>query len=89
MITAPIGILIFHMTNNQAGSGMGTSAFVRQFMAFQSMGFNGYSIMSVLLCHILLPVIISYLIYKYLHHKNWIKDGDMTLSYQNNSQSIT
>lgn len=82
MIVAPIGVVLFHMTNNPAGAGMGTSGFVGQFMAFESMGFSWLTALYVLLCHFVLPAFISYLVAKWFYQKGWIKSGDMTLRYE-------
>lgn len=82
MIVAPIGIVLFKMTNNAAGAGMGTSGFVGQFMAFESMGFNWVTALYVALCHFILPAAISLLLAKYFYKKNWIKAGDMRLHYE-------
>ena len=81
VITAPIAIGIFRMTNNMAGAGMGTSGFVGQFMAFGVMGFSLRTILLVFLFHILTPAAISILCYRYMHKKGWIKTGDLKLSY--------
>lgn len=82
IIAAPIGVVLFKMTNNAAGAGMGTSGFVGQFMAFESMGFSWETATYVLLCHFLIPALISYLVAKWLYQKGWIKFGDMTLHYE-------
>ncbi|MHC5225772.1 PTS transporter subunit IIC [Ignatzschineria sp. LJL83] len=82
MIVAPIGIVLFKMTNNAAGAGMGTSGFVGQFMAFESMGFSWMTALYVALCHFILPALISLLLARYFYQKNWIKMGDMRLHYE-------
>ncbi len=82
IICAPIAITLFKMTNNKFGAGMGTSGFVGQFMAFESMGFSLNTAIMVLIFHILMPAIISigtaYLLFK----KGYIKKGDMKLNYE-------
>lgn len=82
MIAAPIGVVFFNMTNNAAGAGMGTSGFVGQFMAFESMGFSVTTAIYVLICHFLLPAIVSFTIAKWFYKKGWIKLGDMKLNYE-------
>ena len=82
MIAAPIGVVLFKMTNNAAGAGMGTSGFVGQFMAFESMGFSWMTALYILLCHFILPAMISYLLAKWFYQKGWIKMGDMKLHYE-------
>lgn len=82
MIVAPIGVVLFKMTNNAAGAGMGTSGFVGQFMAFESMGFSWTTALYVALCHFILPALISLMLARYFYKKNWIKTGDMRLHYE-------
>src|SRR5690606_17967316 len=59
IVSAPIAIGIFQMTNNEAGAGMGTSGLVGQFMAFESMGFSVQTLLLVIVFHVLLPVTVS------------------------------
>lgn len=82
MIVAPIGVVVFKMTNNPAGAGMGTSGFVGQFMAFESMGFSLLTAIYILLCHFILPALISLLLAKWFYAKGWIQFGDMKLHYE-------
>ena len=79
LITAPIAILCFEMINNKAGAGMGTSGFVGQFMAFETMGFSFKTASLVLVFHIILPILLSLIVAWWMRQKNWIKDGDLTL----------
>lgn len=80
LITAPIAIVLFEMTNNKAGAGMGTSGFVGQFMAFETMGFSLGTMMLVLVFHILMPLGLSLAIAHYMRQKRWIKIGDLLLT---------
>ncbi|MGL4673880.1 MAG: PTS transporter subunit IIC, partial [Wohlfahrtiimonas sp.] len=59
LITAPIAIVFFQMINNKAGAGMGTSGFVGQFMAFETMGFSTRTMLLVAIFHVILPIVIS------------------------------
>lgn len=81
-VSAPIAVGVFQMTNNMAGAGMGTSGFVGQFMAFETMGFSGTTLVLVLIFHIVLPLLISLSISRFMRKKNWIKEGDMLLEYE-------
>lgn len=81
-ISAPIAIGVFRMTNNQAGAGMGTSGLVGQFMAFETMGFSMRTLSLTLLFHIIIPAIISLLVFYYMQQKRWIKKGDLLLRYE-------
>ena len=82
IVTAPIAVGIFRMTNNEAGAGMGTSGLVGQFMAFETMGFSVSTLLLVLVFHILMPALISLLCFYFMQQKGWIKTGDLLLSYE-------
>lgn len=79
LITAPIAIVFFQMINNKAGAGMGTSGFVGQFMAFETMGFSTRTMLLVAIFHVILPIAISFLVAYWMRQKSWIKEGDLTL----------
>lgn len=79
LITAPIAIVFFQMINNKAGAGMGTSGFVGQFMAFETMDFSTRTTLLVAIFHVILPMIISLLVAYWMRKKLWIKEGDLTL----------
>jgi uncharacterized membrane protein len=79
ILLAPIGTAWLRMTNNTAGAGMGTSGFVGQIMAFETMGFTSSVLWSVLLLHIVAPAIISVLITLLFKKWHWIKPGDMKI----------
>lgn len=82
IISAPLAITVFQMTNNEAGAGMGTSGLVGQFMAFETMGFSGRTLILVTIFHILIPLGISLCTVFFMRKKSWIKAGDMKLSYE-------
>lgn len=78
-ILGPVSTVIFKMENNKIGAGMGTSGLVGQLSAIDTMGLSFTSVFQVILMHFLLPGLISFFIYSYMHRKNLIKDGDMKL----------
>lgn len=82
IVSAPVAVSIFRMTNNEAGAGMGTSGLVGQFMAFETMGFSLNTLLLVLIFHILLPVIISLICAMFMRKKGWISTGDLLLKYE-------
>lgn len=82
IVSAPLAVGVFGMTNNEAGAGMGTSGLVGQFMAFETMGFSVHTLLLVLVFHILLPVAVSLLCVYFMRKKGWIKKGDLLLSYE-------
>lgn len=82
IVLAPIATVYLKMTNNTAGAGMGTSGFVGQIMTFETMGFTGSVLWSVLLLHIVAPALISLGIVVLLKKWGFVKDGDMKIHYE-------
>lgn len=86
-ITGPLSTLVFKLENLPAGSGMGTSGLVGPLLCYQAMTGSessnvspGLVIFYMILLYFILPGILSYGIYFFMHKKGWIKDGDMKLS---------
>ena len=86
-VTGPLSTLVFKMENLPAGSGMGTSGLVGPLLCYQAMTGSGTEAVSewlvilyMVLLYFILPGILSYAIYFFMHKKGWIKDGDMKLS---------
>lgn len=83
VITGPIATCLLKMKTLPAGAGMGTSGLVGQIMTWQAMAGseNGFVIiLKMLFIDVLLPAALSYVIYRFMYKKGWIKDGDMKLS---------
>lgn len=82
-ILGPVSTMVFKMTDNATGSGMGTSGLVGQLMTYQDMTANGVSgglvIFEILLVHVILPGIIAFVVSELMRKKGIIKDGDMKL----------
>lgn len=81
-ILGPIGTMVFHMTNNATGSGMGTAGLVGQIMTWQTMiGTDpaGILLVKILLIQIVLPAIVTLVISEFMRKKGLIKFGDMKL----------
>ena len=81
-VLGPISTIIFKMENSPLGSGMGTSGLVGQIETFNTMKgsySNGNLFLIMLLLHLILPAIISLLIYIPMKKKGLIKDGDLKL----------
>lgn len=78
-ILGPISTSLLKMTNTSVGAGMGTSGFVGQISAFESMGFSFFKLLQVGLMHFVLPGLISYLVYRLMFARGLIKEGDMKL----------
>lgn len=81
-ILGPLATCVFHMQNNPAGGGMGTSGLVGQIMTWQTMSgtvSNGMLIFEILLLHFILPAILTLIISEFMRKKGWIQFGDMKL----------
>lgn len=81
-ILGPLSTMVFKMTNNASGAGMGTSGLVGQFMTWQTMsGIENHVtlLIKILLLHFILPGLIAYIVSVILRKKGIIKDGDMKL----------
>lgn len=77
---APIGTMIFNMTNNAAGAGMGTSGLVGQIMTFTAMGFSMDILWKVILLHFIGPAVISLILSNWMRKMGWIKQGDLKIN---------
>jgi len=81
-ILGPLSTMVFKMTNNAAGSGMGTAGFVGQIMTYQTMvGAEGATIVliKIALMHFILPALLVIVISEFMRKKGYIKFGDMKL----------
>lgn len=81
-ILGPVGTMVFHMTNNATGSGMGTAGLVGQIMTWQTMvGAEPPQVVlvKILFIQIILPAIVTLVISEFMRKKQWIKYGDMKL----------
>ncbi|HIS29429.1 MAG TPA: PTS sugar transporter subunit IIC [Candidatus Avamphibacillus intestinigallinarum] len=81
-VLAPFATIVFKMTNNPAGAGMGTSGIVGQIMTFESMGFSLQLFGLIVLMHIIAPALISLVLSEWFRKKGWIQPGDMKIMYQ-------
>ena len=81
-ILGPVSTLLFGMTSNATGSGMGTAGLVGQIMTWQVMTETADAtivLIKILLMHFILPAIITLIVSEFMRKKNWIKSGDMKL----------
>lgn len=82
-ILGPVSTLLFKMTNNATGSGMGTAGLVGQIMTWQTMAVPGVSsvvvLFKILIMHFALPAALTYFFSNMMRNLGWIKDGDMAL----------
>lgn len=81
-ILGPVSTMVFGMTSNATGSGMGSAGLVGQIMTFQTMTETmsaGTVLFQIGLMHFILPAIIAFVVSELMRKKGWIKDGDMKL----------
>ncbi len=82
-ILGPISTCVFHLVNNESGSGMGTSGLVGPIMGFQEMTGAGTSaviaLLEILLMYFIAPAAISLFFSESMRKLGWIKKGDMKL----------
>lgn len=82
-ILAPVSTMVFKMSSNAVGSGMGTSGLVGQFSAYGTMVAEGREpvpvLLLILLMHFVLPGAVTLGIAQGMRKARWIKDGDLKL----------
>lgn len=82
-VLGPISTMVFHMTNNATGSGMGTAGLVGQITTYQTMTSAGIPPLvvlgEILLLHFILPGALALLISELMRKKGWLQNGDMAL----------
>ena len=81
-ILGPIGTMLFHMTNNATGSGMGTAGLVGQIMTWQTMIATEEPtvlLVKILVIQFILPAVLTLAISEGMRKKGLIKFGDMKL----------
>lgn len=78
-IIAPLGTVVFKMSNIPAGAGMGSSGLVGQIGTFTAMGFTVDVLGKVLLLHLVLPAVVAVGLNVLLKKQGKIKDGDYKL----------
>ena len=78
-ILGPVSTLVFKMTNNATGSGMGTAGLVGQINTYQDMVAAGVDptvvLIKIIVLHIVLPAILAFVISEIMRKKHWIEDG--------------
>ena len=83
-ILGPVSTMLFSMTNNATGSGMGTAGLVGQITTFQTMTAEGVDpivvLIKILVIQIVLPAALSLGISELMRKHGWIKKGDMKLN---------
>ena len=81
-ILGPVGTMLFQMTNNATGSGMGTAGLVGPLMTWQVMTQTEPGtivLFKIILIQFVLPAVLTLLISEFMRKKQWIRYGDMKL----------
>lgn len=81
-ILGPVSTLVFNMTNNATGSGMGTAGLVGQITTYQTMTAEASPavvLVKIILLHFVFPAVLALGISELMRKKGWIKQGDMKL----------
>lgn len=82
-ILGPLSTIVFHMENNAAGGGMGTSGLVGQINTYTTMIATesaGTIIFKIALLHFVLPAILSLICSEFMRKKGLIGPEDMKLN---------
>ena len=81
-LLGPLATVVFKMSNNPYGAGMGTSGLVGQIMTWNTMSTasnNQTLFLMIIILHFLLPAVLTLLISEIMRKKGWIKFGDLKL----------
>lgn len=81
-ILGPVSTMVFGMTNNATGSGMGTAGLVGQITTYQTMTATEDPTMvmiKIIVLHFILPAVLTLIFSEYMRKKGWIKKNDMKL----------
>jgi len=81
-VLGPVSTMVFQMTSNAVGSGMGTSGLVGPISTFTTMietTSPWIVIGEIVLMYFILPAALSLGISEFMRKKGWIKSGDMKL----------
>lgn len=82
-ILGPVSTMLFKMTNEATGSGMGTAGLVGQITTYQTMIVSESAnivLIKIVLLHFILPGILAFVISEFMRKRQWIRKGDMTLT---------
>lgn len=82
-ILGPVSTMVFKMTNNALGAGMGTAGLVGPLAAYCTMSESGIAtgllISEILLMYFIAPAIIAFVIHLLMKKIGLVQDGDMKL----------
>ena len=78
-ITGPLSTCIFKLECTGVSAGMGTCGLVGPIGVFGDMGFDGVTVVGVVLICVVLPALLSLAFNEVMRRLGWVKTGDMQL----------
>ena len=82
-VLGPVSTMVFKMTNNAIGAGMGTSGLVGPLATYATMnsgaGFDSILALKILILHFVAPAVIALMIHLVMKRFGMVKDGYMKL----------
>ncbi|MBQ3132951.1 MAG: PTS sugar transporter subunit IIC [Clostridia bacterium] len=82
-ILGPVSTMLFGMTNNATGSGMGSAGLVGQITTYQTMTAAGeepvWVLVKIVVIQFLLPAVLTLIFSELMRKRGWIQYGDMKL----------
>ena len=81
-VLGPVSTLVFGMTNNATGAGMGTAGLVGQITTYQTMAAmesGNIVLVKIIVLHFLLTGALSWAFATGMRKLGWLQDGDMKL----------
>ncbi len=81
-ILGPLSTMVFHMTNNKVGSGMGSAGLVGQITTYGEMVSTDGAVLTIIkivVIQFILPAVLCLMMSEFMRKKGWIKNGDLKL----------
>ncbi len=82
-ILGPVSTMLFKMTNNKVGSGMGSAGLVGQITTYGDMVAKDgavITIIKIIVIQFVLPAVLCLLMSEFMRKRGWIKQGDLKLN---------
>ena len=84
-VVSPIAVCVLNMTCDSAAAGLGSCGFISQILTYQTMVNDGISknivLIEILLIQLLIPAVATWFISEFMRKHNFIKEGDMKISF--------
>nr|WP_246569195.1 PTS sugar transporter subunit IIC [Allobacillus halotolerans] len=79
LLLGPIATVWLQLENNAYGAGMGTSGLVGPIMTLDTMGYQMNTFVIMLIFYLLVPAILSLVMFEWMRKKGYISPGDLKL----------